>query len=85
MRLLNKFLASEPESMLFVIDDFGYEDEKGGYIYPTGFYDCIPASYINTIEKAQEYFIEVKNENIEKYREECRKRFYELKEQEEEE
>lgn len=85
MRFINKVLYAEDNCSLCFKNDCGAETIDGIYCPVSTMKSCMPASYINTVEKAKEYFIEIKDKNIEKYQEECRKHFYELKEQEEEE
>ena len=60
MKFINKMLVSDSGYELKFKNDIGSREEGKAYYAPSFFTECFPAKSIDTIEKAQEMFEEIK-------------------------
>lgn len=81
MQIINKQLKSEDGCFLKNVNDIGFLDTDNFYHAPSYFTSCYLAKTIDTLEKAQELFEEIKN--IDKHNKDCEDLCRKLAEEEE--
>lgn len=84
MLLINGILKANDKRVLCFKNDIGEINVHNDYMPPSFFKECMPALSTDTVEKALDYFNEIKETEIEAYTQECYQQLLKLKEKEEE-
>lgn len=75
MKFINKMLVSDNDYELKFKNDIGNRGEGMAYYAPSFFTECFPAKIIDTIEKAQEVFEEIKITDKQACIDKCREEY----------
>lgn len=71
MKLINNMIKADEKCRFKFKNDIGSLSEDGVYTLPSYYTECFPAKSIDTIEKVEELFVEIKEKHLQEHNKEC--------------